>query len=693
MRGIRLAPTAPSDSGESLDSLREFSRLYVLLQLTVRGSEYFQKNPCRILSPIAYVKRKTIILITLCIAIASAIAHRRHRQSDRQISSTDSKEQYGVIVHQSSATEYATTSDLTLATLSKCSSLSLLLNAFASTKLQFAFDYDANYALGFISYSAAPKWPTLDALPWPGPTSDDGISYDFSSAETPKFKFISKISLLDHAQTFDIDSLDCSGVPDSCTQADLHYFDRDKVNVPKSVGYIDTASHQSGPRNGPAVLVAPTGSGKTEAAMLLWAASQADNGSLHGRFYLMPPYHASMNTIYAAVSAVNAQAVTIRATLLYHGSYTDALYFTADLLSFNQLEHSDQGKSLYVTMRAPRFLLQLTSPADNPVTFPRSLGMGKPDQGSPLDNMLFARQLRAHPYWIAFAILPLALFLLVPRPQILSANVTPEVIVVSTGSIITVEAHVQRHWYIWPLLRSALIQRHRPVRPVPQTEVIGNTTVSYLGWLHYAGKDDKSNAIYRGTYEITEFRSHTLEIQIRSLFGTPLAPIYQPSSPFDIRGRIPPMRVAVSTRPATLPADPGKANDATLEGIDADHDGLRDDLQREIFFAYPHSERVRTALYDSWKSQEKRLTDGKRRDANSVNQDTQTSLKALGCAEAFTNDDLGPLTDTLDNLLVIGNPDRIQDDLTANALLQPLTWTPAMPLTSNCDFDWAALPD
>ena len=44
-----------------------------------------------------------------------------------------------------------------------------------------------------------------------------------------------------------------------------------------------------------------------------------------------------------------------------------------------------------------------------------------------------------------------------------------------------------------------------------------------------------------------------------------------------------------------LPPDPGEAGKATLEGIDADGDGLRDDIQRWIYFKIPHSERAREA--------------------------------------------------------------------------------------------------
>ncbi|MEL6612106.1 MAG: hypothetical protein AAFQ53_08435 [Bacteroidota bacterium] len=44
-----------------------------------------------------------------------------------------------------------------------------------------------------------------------------------------------------------------------------------------------------------------------------------------------------------------------------------------------------------------------------------------------------------------------------------------------------------------------------------------------------------------------------------------------------------------------LPPDPGEAGRATLEGVDADRDGLRDDVQRHIFLEHD-DDAVRRAL-------------------------------------------------------------------------------------------------
>ncbi len=46
----------------------------------------------------------------------------------------------------------------------------------------------------------------------------------------------------------------------------------------------------------------------------------------------------------------------------------------------------------------------------------------------------------------------------------------------------------------------------------------------------------------------------------------------------------------------TLPPDPGPAGKKTLEGIDSDNDGVRDDVQCWIALTYPNSEKTRAAL-------------------------------------------------------------------------------------------------
>jgi hypothetical protein len=48
--------------------------------------------------------------------------------------------------------------------------------------------------------------------------------------------------------------------------------------------------------------------------------------------------------------------------------------------------------------------------------------------------------------------------------------------------------------------------------------------------------------------------------------------------------------------PAGFPPDPGESGEETLEGIDSDHDGLRDDLQRWIYSRFPDDPKKRSVL-------------------------------------------------------------------------------------------------
>lgn len=54
--------------------------------------------------------------------------------------------------------------------------------------------------------------------------------------------------------------------------------------------------------------------------------------------------------------------------------------------------------------------------------------------------------------------------------------------------------------------------------------------------------------------------------------------------------------ITVTVDPFKLPPDPGEAGKQTLAGIDSDHDGVRDDVQRYIQLEYQSSARTRAAL-------------------------------------------------------------------------------------------------
>lgn len=307
------------------------------------------------------------------------------------------------------------------------------------------------------------------------------------------------------------------------------------------------------------------------------------------------------------------------------------------------------------------------------------------------------QKLKPHLKWIVPTgiVILLVLFFVCQSPQVISATVSPEVIVKGQNQEITVTVVVKPRWYNLPILRVVMVERgnanitHNLVNDLPFKGKATN-----IGWLHKTGKDNNGNYVYQNVFGINHPMAETVQIQVRNLLNKPIAPQYTPASWHDIRGYIPSMRLAVSTRKFNLPSDPGKENDKTFDGIDADHDGLRDDLQREIFFAYPESERVRKAMGESWKFQQKKLLDAINGDGELVNKDIRASLRSSDCGGAFKiNRNAGPIGDILENLFIEGDIKRAEANITADKLSGPLIWRQQEPLELNCDFNWQSLPD
>jgi hypothetical protein len=173
--------------------------------------------------------------------------------------------------------------------------------------------------------------------------------------------------------------------------------------------------------------------------------------------------------------------------------------------------------------------------------------------------------------------LALAITLLVGAPLIAAGIGTPSALpaVVAVGSPTPVSITIA-------LPDAAVVPGSvNLVRLNPPTQIIAQLRDDGQGGDAVAG--DK---IYSARITLLESVPTTVQLQVsvafRGLLRRTVSPVFN---------------VAVTpTGTVPLPADPGAAGMATLEGIDSDNDGVRDDVQRLIRLTFPSSQRTQSAL-------------------------------------------------------------------------------------------------
>lgn len=90
--------------------------------------------------------------------------------------------------------------------------------------------------------------------------------------------------------------------------------------------------------------------------------------------------------------------------------------------------------------------------------------------------------------------------------------------------------------------------------------------------------------------------------------------------------------------PPGFPPDPGEAGKKALEGIDSDHDGLRDDLQRWIYARFPSEPKKRAAL-KQWAIHYQKTLFLNRKEKD-MEEDSKRGSKASRCLfDTFSNPD------------------------------------------------------
>lgn len=80
-----------------------------------------------------------------------------------------------------------------------------------------------------------------------------------------------------------------------------------------------------------------------------------------------------------------------------------------------------------------------------------------------------------------------------------------------------------------------------------------------------------------------------------------------------------------------LPPDPGEAGDATLEGVDANANGIRDDIERWIYLTYPRSEKLRMALIQEYYTIQNMIIHGHQQNRDAVYDDMDAMMRAGEC--------------------------------------------------------------
>jgi len=145
---------------------------------------------------------------------------------------------------------------------------------------------------------------------------------------------------------------------------------------------------------------------------------------------------------------------------------------------------------------------------------------------------------------------------------------------------------------------------------------------------------------------------------------------------------------------SNLPPDPGAAGKTTLEGIDSDNDGVRDDVQRWIVLTYPNSEKTRAALIQMAKAMQTILLNA----TDVVNARTY-SLEADRASDciSYIQRQLGISGGDTYNLkremeaVYLNTYVRSKAWLQHDAHLSGMSFSVPADLSSGCDFDPAAM--
>ncbi len=139
-----------------------------------------------------------------------------------------------------------------------------------------------------------------------------------------------------------------------------------------------------------------------------------------------------------------------------------------------------------------------------------------------------------------------------------------------------------------------------------------------------------------------------------------------------------------------LPPDPGEEGKQTLEGIDADGDGVRDDVQRAIYRLEPRDERKRRAMLQYARGLQRKMLS--RESIDAYNQAIDESVRNRACLRQIFEDDNDEDAEIKIRLLIeflsYNTKERVLASFEAEASVPSgLYPAPGFPGRSdNCDF-------
>lgn len=145
----------------------------------------------------------------------------------------------------------------------------------------------------------------------------------------------------------------------------------------------------------------------------------------------------------------------------------------------------------------------------------------------------------------------------------------------------------------------------------------------------------------------------------------------------------PSLHVKITVMPVGLPPDPGPDNDLTLEGIDSDRDGLRDDIQRYIALNFTDPDRI-AALRQIARSMQFTIRVGAEADTAALEEAILSAAAASECMFARFGTSNAELVDL--EIRIRNTQQRIQAIEAFSALADGKTFPSTSPtFASACD--------